>query len=113
MMGRLDCEAYPLLKGRRLAAYGCGWRPIKLVVFELMLAVMAGLLIMPKGKATVPYPLAQQTDTCTESDLENSIALWRRPYSPAAVTLRDCGDSAVPYLIEVMTDETVELKIRQ
>ena len=83
------------------------------MTFELFLITMIGLPLQLEGKAASTHQLARQAYTCTEAELEDLTDRWRASYLPAARALRTCGDPAVPGLIEVMTDETVDLNIRQ
>ncbi|MEO0375549.1 MAG: hypothetical protein AAF329_13170 [Cyanobacteria bacterium P01_A01_bin.17] len=95
-------------------AFLASWRQqLSWVVFKLFLVTMIGLLPQFESKAASTYQLAQRTTPCTEVELEDLIARWRESNFPSGAALRSCGDLAVTGFIEVMTDETVELNIRQ
>lgn len=56
---------------------------------------------------------SSQLAGCTESKVKALISRWREPYLPAGSALRDCGDSAIAPLIEVMADSTLKMRTRQ
>lgn len=50
---------------------------------------------------------------CSESEIETLISRWREPYLLAGGALRNCGDSALAPLADVMADGTVGMRTRQ
>ena len=57
--------------------------------------------------------VAQQSMNCAEETIQSLVLQWKDGSLAAAQSLKNCGDLAVLGLIEVMTDETVDLNIRQ
>ena len=53
-----------------------------------------------------------QSATCSPSEIEALSARWQASYLPAGATLRDCGDRAIASLIDVMNDQSVQLRTR-